>query len=177
MPCVVDYDCTFNGTYAESDVKCEGKVCKIKKCSPYDVGEGCTVVKSSYQECVLNSECPQGQNCVGGVCQGVLEPGEECIVDDDCVTHNCVMNPSGSGVCEYVSDVCSYPLTTLQVQPCSTRESSRDIYCVNGRCGSSLGKFGDICLNDNDCAYGLFCEDSGFTSAQGVVVKVCKGKS
>ncbi|MFA6328553.1 MAG: LamG-like jellyroll fold domain-containing protein, partial [Candidatus Micrarchaeia archaeon] len=124
----------------------------------------CVNELSAGQACNASQQCPAAYPyCANGVCTACIpvNSSASCASDSQC----CVAGTTGA-----VSGVCSAGLCkacALQGAICTL-----DSYCCSGSCQESLGTnagvcapsrlarnpIGGACLNNSDCAVGLFCD-------------------
>ena len=76
-------ECSDNSHCGPNEICLEGGTCGCAPGYHLDILTGLCVVTP---ECNLNSECPDCQQCVDGVCVPIICPPNQICVDDDCVT-------------------------------------------------------------------------------------------
>ena len=131
-------ECSNNSHCGPNEICLEGGTCGCAPGYHLDIFTGLCVVTP---ECNLNSECPDCQQCVDGVCVPIICPPNQICVDDDCVT-SCADGddcPDGYGC---YNGTC-VPCNTLDCEsPCIFASGCG---CVDGDCVD----ISDDCSVDN----------------------------
>jgi hypothetical protein len=105
-------------------------------------GDRCVNLQTNERHCgSCSNRCPEGQECVGGVCQGSCPP-EKTLTEGDC---NCAFT---------CGDQFPSPSTCHEQPDCLCYETTEG----SGFCGSAGAPFCDLtCSSSSDCPSGSKC--------------------
>ena len=164
------------GSDAATDTGCAPS-CGTKECGPDGCGGDCGTCESG-SSCLSGTcklDCPAGQHDCGGQCVDTtttLQCGASCESCPDtpfgvpeCVNGACAVSCDPG----YAPCVGCVPLQCVpcggQDGPCCAEGCHPGLSCFGGVCGCG-GKY-QLCCNDDSCADGLVCTESGYCSSGG----------
>lgn len=168
--CAPSFVCSSDGACRDrcaSDAECIGEqVCTAGVCAePAELDSAGKLPQALPQaNCRLNSDCAEGEQCVGGACVAQCREARDCPAGQQCEDGACL--PAGpdcigeSCACQCREDVdCAVGFTcddcACQPGPAPQCESSLDCSdggrCLRGECGCA-------CREDRDCADGFTCD-------------------
>lgn len=168
--CAPTFVCGSDGSCRDrctTDAECIGEqVCTAGVCAePSELDESGKLPQTlAHVSCRLNSDCAEGQQCVGGACVDQCRDDRDCAVGDRCVEGAC---RDGGEVCtgERCACACREDVDceggevcdgcACQPGPEPECESALDCgdgkRCVRGSCACA-------CREARDCADGLTCD-------------------
>lgn len=145
----------------------------------YCVNQVCRCVKGKYMEM-----CQKNSDCTSNFCLSIDGGKSVCAEGPNCIGNYNSATPNKTGYCTNSNPFCvngfcksdSLNAYCKNNSQCSfTNGMTGNYYCVNGRCTTKLGNYGEICSNGIDClAYNnskLNCVNS---VSDNTLINVCR---
>lgn len=163
------------GASSLPDVDCSSDV----ECKPYQLL--CNRTAAKCVQCVIESDCAEGQACLAGICQVACTSSADCVGSPngnacDVTTGQCVACVSASdcpspSTSECVAHACVAVLSCNNSLDCTTasapicnRATSRCVECLEAVDCTAAGKANAICASNacqTPCATNADCAETG----------------